>query len=86
MGRMRRYRERIRFEMESVRAKNVGAQLERRLREEYGRSRMEAGVLAEVSREWLTELGVGQLPGQMWVSVPAAPRGATRGRSGGGCA
>lgn len=71
MGRNRCYRERIQFEMGSVRAKSLGAYLNRLLKAEYGRSRIEAGVLAERSLEWLLDLGVSQLPGQMRVSVPA---------------
>ncbi len=71
MGRSHRYRERIQFEMGSVRAKSARAHLSRLLHEEYGRSRIEAGVLAERSLEWLLDLGVTQLPGQMRVTVPA---------------
>jgi hypothetical protein len=73
MGRVRRYRERIRFEMTSVRAKNVRARLEGRLKEEYGRSRIEAAALAERSLDWLGRMGVKQLPGQVWLEVPATP-------------
>ena len=71
MGRGKRYRERIRFEMASVRSKNVRAQLERQLQRDYGRSRIEAAVLADFSLSWLAGLGVDQLPGQVWLSVPA---------------
>ncbi len=71
MGRNRRYRERIQFELGSVRAKSVEAHLRRLLESEYGRSRIEAAVLAERSLEWLRDLGVSQLPGQMRVTVPA---------------
>lgn len=71
MGRLRRYRERIQFEMNSVRAKSVRALLCRTLQSDYGRSRLEAAVLAERSLQWLTPLGVAQVPGQVWLSVPA---------------
>ena len=71
MGRVKRYRERLRSELGSVRAKNVRARLERRLREAYGRSRIEAQVLAEFSLAWLVRLGADSLPGQVWIEAPA---------------
>jgi hypothetical protein len=58
--------------MVSVRAKSVGALLVRTLQADYGRSRLEAAVLAERSVHWLAGLGVKQLPGQVWLSVPAS--------------
>ena len=58
MGRLRRYRERIAFEMNSVRAKSVRAMVVRTLESDYGRSRLEAAVLAEGSLQWLATLGV----------------------------
>jgi len=71
MGRNHRYRERLQFEMGSVRAKSLRAHLSRLLQVEYGRSRIESDVLSERSLTWLMELGVSQLPGQVEVSVPA---------------
>jgi len=72
MGRPKRYRERLEFEMGSVRAKGVSSHLVCILQAEFGRSRIEAEVLAERSLGWLRGLGVSQLPGQVWLSVPAA--------------
>jgi len=72
MGRLRCYRERIQFEMHSVRAKSVRALLSRTLQENYGLSRMEAAVLAQRSHDWLGGLEV-QVPGQVCVSVPETP-------------
>ena len=71
MGRKHRYRERLRFEMGSVRAKSERAHLSRLLSQEYGRSRIEAEVLSARSLEWLLDLGVRQRPGQMRLTVPA---------------
>jgi hypothetical protein len=71
MGRPKRYRERIRFEMHSVAAKDVRAVMERTLRAEFGRSRIEAEVLASRSLDWLEGLGAGTVPGQVRLGVPA---------------
>lgn len=73
MGRSRRYRERVRFEMHSVEAKSVRGLVVRTLQQEFGRSRVEAEALAEQSLQWLRELGVPAVPGQVRLSVPASP-------------
>jgi len=73
MGRPRRYRERIQFEMASVQVKSLRHLLAGVLRKDFGRSRLEAEVLAGRSLEWLRGLGLAVLPGQAWVSVPATP-------------
>jgi hypothetical protein len=70
-GRALRYRERIRYEMESVVTKDVRGVITHALREDSGQSRAEAEVLAERSLGWLrTQAGV-TAPGTMRVSVPA---------------
>jgi hypothetical protein len=71
MGRSRRYRERIQYEMQSVRTKGILHHLVQILHTEFGRSRIEAEVLAARSTGWLRSLGVSQLPGQVWMSVPS---------------
>lgn len=53
MGRVRRYRERIEFETHSVERKSVRGLLIRTLKQEYGKSRIEAESLASRSLEWL---------------------------------
>ncbi len=73
MGRLRRYRERIQFEMESVRSKGVRSYLIRILQGDYGRSRLESSVLSERSFQWLGFFGVMPLPGQVYMEVPATP-------------
>lgn len=73
MGRPKRYRERIRFEMHSVQAKGLPGLLARELREGFGCSRLEAQVLAARSVQWLKVLGASALPGQVRLSVPATP-------------
>lgn len=71
MGRLRRYRERIEFEMDSVQAKGVRGLIHRTLVADFGRSRLEAEVLAEQSMGWLQALGVKVVPGRVQMSVPA---------------
>lgn len=57
--------------MASVRAKSLSSYLGHRLREEYGLSRIESSVLVERSMSWLGGMGTDQVPGQLWLSVPA---------------
>ena len=71
MGRSRRYRERIQYEMQSVRTKGILHHLVQILHTEFGKSPIEAEVLAARSTQWLRFLGVSQLPGQVWMSVPS---------------
>lgn len=73
MGRPRRYRQRVEFEMASVQVKSLRHLLGSTLRRDFGRSRLEAEVLAGRSLEWLRGLGLAVLPGQARVSVPATP-------------
>lgn len=73
MGRPRRYRERIQFEMQSVQAKSIQNLLSRTLQKDFGRSRLESEVLARRSLDWLHALGVVAVPGQVCLSVPATP-------------
>ena len=70
MGRVRRYRERVAFEMRSVCMKSVAALAERALRVEFSRSPLEAEVLARESVGWLGGLGLSLVPGQVRLSVP----------------
>ncbi|MDZ7800508.1 MAG: hypothetical protein U5K81_06915 [Trueperaceae bacterium] len=70
MGRVRNYRQRIAFEMRSVRLKGVGVVIERALRVEFGRSPLEAEVLARASLGWLPSLGLAVLPGQVRLPAP----------------
>lgn len=69
MGRRKLYRERIKFEMHSVVAKGVRGLIERTLRTEFGRSRVEAEVLAARSLWWLGALGT-TVPGQARLGAP----------------
>lgn len=73
MGRPRRYRERIQFEMQSVQAKSIQNLLSRTLQKDFGKSRLESEVLARRSLDWLHALGVVAVPGQVCLSVPATP-------------
>ena len=73
MGRPKRYRERVQFEMHSVQAKSVRVLVARALQEDFGRSRIEAEALAGRSLEWLRGMGVPATPGQVRLSVPATP-------------
>lgn len=73
VGRRRRYRERIEFEMDSVEAKGARGLITRTLVKDFGRSRLEAGALAERSLCWLNTLGAKAVPGQVRMSVPATP-------------
>lgn len=49
VGRPKRYRERIQFEMHSVQAKSVRTLIARTLQADFGRSRIEAAALADRS-------------------------------------
>lgn len=71
MGRPRRYRERIHFEMHSVQAKSLHNLLSQTLRKDFGTSRLESEVLAHASLYWLRPLGAAVIPGQVRLSVPA---------------
>lgn len=73
MGRPRRYRERIQFEMHSVQAKSIQSLLGQALQKDFGKSRLESEVLAQRSLGWLHTLGVVAVPGQVCLSVPATP-------------
>lgn len=73
VGRPKRYRERIEFEMVSVEAKGIRGLIIRMLVKDFGRSRLEAEALSERSLGWLQALGARSIPGQMLVSVPATP-------------
>ncbi|MEW6045696.1 MAG: DUF1670 domain-containing protein [Bacillota bacterium] len=59
--------------MHSVQAKSVQGLLARESREGFGRSQLEAQVLAARSVQWLRALGASALPGQVQLSVPATP-------------
>ncbi|AFV10384.1 hypothetical protein Tph_c01360 [Thermacetogenium phaeum DSM 12270] len=71
MGRLRRYRERIEYEMQSVKLKSVHGIIMHTLQQEFGRSRLESEVLASRSIDWLNALDVPVVPGQMRLSVPS---------------
>ena len=71
MGRSKRHRQRVRFELESVAAKSLRGLLVRTLSAEYGCNRVEAEALAVRSLEWLPMLGAVAVPGQTRLSVPA---------------
>lgn len=68
---MLRYRERIRYELECVAAKDVRAVIRHTLRQDFGQSRVEAEVLAERSVAWLRQQPGVAVPGTMRVTVPA---------------
>lgn len=73
MGRPKRYRERIEFEMHSVQAKSVQSLISQVLQKDFGCSRLEAEVLSRRSLGWLRTLGVPEVPGQVRLAVPATP-------------
>ena len=70
MGRVRSYRQRLSFEMRSVRMKSLARVVERALRVEFGCRPLEAEVLARVSVGWLPQLGLCLVPGRVRLSVP----------------
>jgi len=71
MGRSKRHRQRVRFELGSVAAKSLRGLLTRTLTAEFGCNRVEAEALAARSLEWLPELGAAAVPGQARLWVPA---------------
>ncbi len=71
MGRSKRHRQRVRFELESVAAKSLRGLLTRTLTAEFGCNRVEAEVLAIRALEWLPGLGAMAVPGQARLWVPA---------------
>ena len=71
MGRSKRQRQRVRFELESVAAKSLRGLLTRTLTAEFGCNRVEAQALAIRALEWLPALGAAAVPGQTRMSVPA---------------
>jgi hypothetical protein len=70
VGRVRSYRQRVSFEMRSVRMKSLALVVERALRVEFGCRPLEAEVLARVSVAWLPLLGLSLLPGRVRLEVP----------------
>jgi Protein of unknown function (DUF1670) len=71
MGRSKRYRQRVRFELESVVAKSLRGLLTRTLTAEFGCNRVEAEALAIRALEWLPALGAVAAPGRARLWVPA---------------
>lgn len=71
MGRLRRYREGIEFEMQSVKLKSVHGKVTHSLQQEFSRSKLESEVLASRSIDWLKALDVPVVPGQVRLSVPS---------------
>jgi len=71
MGRSKRHRQRVRFELESVAAKSLRGLLVRTLSAEFGCNRVEAEALAIRALEWLPALGAAAVPGQARLWVPA---------------
>jgi hypothetical protein len=71
MGRSKRQRQRVRFELESVAAKSLRGLLVRTLTAEFGCNRVEAEALAIRALEWLPALGAAVVPGQARLWVPA---------------
>src|SRR6266571_3662615 len=61
MGRSKRHRQRVRFELESVAAKSLRGLLTRTLTAEFGCNRVEAQALAIRALEWLPALGLAAL-------------------------
>ncbi len=71
MGRSKRQRQRVRFELESVAAKSLRGLLTRTLTAEFGCNRVEAEALGIRALEWLPALGAAAVPGRARMSVPA---------------